>query len=96
MARIKVQLFKPKLSTTELILFLCHFACQFFASRDKATAEAFKRLLERTGKREEKINFITERLKEELHVLGGFLDNISSRRPESKFNSYENMKKYYV
>ena len=41
-------------------------------------------MLSRTEKRENKIDMITERLKEELHVLGGFLDNISTRRPEGK------------
>ena len=55
---------------------------QFFASRDEATAEAFSRLLNRTEKRENKIDMITERLKEELQFLGGFLDNISTRRPQ--------------
>ncbi|XP_076441588.1 uncharacterized protein LOC143280791 isoform X2 [Babylonia areolata] len=55
---------------------------EFFASRDEATAEAFGRLLSRTEKRENKIDLITERLKEELQFLAGFLDNISTRRPD--------------
>ena len=68
-------------------LLTSQFVCmphQFFASRDEATAEAFGRLLSRTEKRENKIDMITERLKEELNVLGGFLDNISNRRPQGE------------
>lgn len=57
---------------------------EFFASRDEATAEAFGRLLSRTEKREVKIDLITDRLKEELEVLAGFLDNISTRRPKGQ------------
>nr|KAG5712796.1 hypothetical protein BaRGS_007393 [Batillaria attramentaria] len=56
---------------------------EFFASRDEATAEAFGRLLDRTGKRENKIDKITEQLSEELQVLAGFLDNIAARRPQA-------------
>ncbi|KAL8583839.1 hypothetical protein ACOMHN_040308 [Nucella lapillus] len=61
----------------------------FFASRDEATAEAFGRLLNRTEKRENKIDMITERLKEELTFLTGFLDNISTRRPQESKEEVE-------
>ncbi|GFS21539.1 laminin subunit alpha-2 [Elysia marginata] len=55
---------------------------EFFASRDQATAEAFGRLLDKTGKRENKIDEITDKLRDELGMLSDFLDNIASRRPE--------------
>ncbi|KAK3733004.1 hypothetical protein RRG08_002609 [Elysia crispata] len=57
---------------------------EFFASRDQATAEAFGRLLDKTGKRENKIDEITEKLRDELGMLSEFLDNIASRRPEEE------------
>ncbi|RUS81181.1 hypothetical protein EGW08_011046 [Elysia chlorotica] len=57
---------------------------EFFASRDQATAEAFGRLLDKTGKRENKIDEITDKLRDELGMLSEFLDNIASRRPEGK------------
>ncbi|XP_005098616.1 myosin-11 isoform X2 [Aplysia californica] len=55
---------------------------EFFASRDEATAEAFGRLLDKTEKRETKIDEITGKLRGELEVLSEFLDNLSTRRPE--------------
>ncbi|GFO41404.1 hypothetical protein PoB_006790900 [Plakobranchus ocellatus] len=57
---------------------------EFFASRDQATAEAFGRLLDKTGKRESKIDEITDKLRDELGMLSDFLDNIASRRPEEE------------
>lgn len=57
---------------------------EFFASRDQATAEAFGRLLDKTGKRENRIDEITDKLRDELGMLSDFLDNIASRRPEGK------------
>ena len=55
---------------------------QFFASRDEATAEAFGQLLEKTEKRETKIEDISGRLQDELELLSDFLDNLSTRRPQ--------------
>ena len=61
---------------------------QFFASRDQATAEAFGRLLDKTGKRENKIDEITDKLRDELGMLSDFLDNIASRRPEGMIKTF--------
>ncbi|XP_059150037.1 trichohyalin-like isoform X2 [Physella acuta] len=54
---------------------------EFFAIRDEKTAEAFGCLMEKTGKREMKIDGIAVKMKAELEVLSDFLDTIATRRP---------------
>lgn len=55
--------------------------------RDQETVDEFGQLLERTGKREEKISSITGQLEVELGYLSSFLDNLASRRPTDSYMS---------
>lgn len=42
----------------------------------------FGEILGRTDERRDKITEISSRLEDELLMLGGFLDNLSTRRPK--------------
>ncbi|CAL1530691.1 unnamed protein product, partial [Lymnaea stagnalis] len=53
---------------------------QLFASRDQATVKAFGHLVDRTSKRENKIDEVAVKLQGELDSLSDFLDNIAMRR----------------
>ncbi|CAC5405056.1 unnamed protein product [Mytilus coruscus] len=53
-----------------------------FAEKDKEVLELFGEILGRTDERRDKITEISSRLEDELLMLGGFLDNLSTRRPK--------------
>ncbi|XP_052058517.1 coiled-coil domain-containing protein 175-like isoform X4 [Mytilus californianus] len=55
-----------------------------FAEKDKEVLELFGEILGRTDERRDKITEISSRLEDELLMLGGFLDNLSTRRPKGK------------
>uniref|UniRef100_A0A0B6ZUA9 Uncharacterized protein n=1 Tax=Arion vulgaris TaxID=1028688 RepID=A0A0B6ZUA9_9EUPU len=53
---------------------------EVFAVRDLAMTEAFGCLLNKTEKRENKIDEVTLKLREELQVLSDFLNNIATKQ----------------
>lgn len=55
-----------------------------FAEKDKEIVELFRSILDKTEERGSKISEISSRLEDELVMLGGFLDNLSTRRPKGK------------
>ena len=54
--------------------------------------EELGHLLDRTGKREQKISDITSQLEVELGYLSDFLENLASRRPKGKCHSTTDLK----
>ena len=63
------------------VSFYIHLHLQIFASKNETIAEAIEKLLNRTKRRENTVDIITERLKEELKTLSDFLADLSQRRP---------------
>ncbi len=57
---------------------------QVVASRDKELVKELGSLLDKTGKRENIISGITEKLQVELGLLTQFLDNVAGHRPKGK------------
>ncbi|XP_071162100.1 coiled-coil domain-containing protein 175-like isoform X3 [Mytilus edulis] len=55
-----------------------------FAEKDQEVLALFGEILGRTDERRDKITEISSRLEDELLMLGGFLDNLSTRRPKGK------------
>ncbi|VDI30023.1 Hypothetical predicted protein [Mytilus galloprovincialis] len=53
-----------------------------FAEKDQEVLALFGEILGRTDERRDKITEISSRLEDELLMLGGFLDNLSTRRPK--------------
>ena len=53
-----------------------------FAEKDQEILELFGSILNKTDERGTKISEISDRLEDELLMLGGFLDNLSTRRPK--------------
>ncbi|KAL4237583.1 hypothetical protein ACF0H5_002297 [Mactra antiquata] len=58
-----------------------------FSERDQEVVDDLGILLDKTGKREEKISNITSQLEIELGYLTSFLDNLASRRPKDSYLS---------
>lgn len=61
---------------------------QDFAEQDKEVLQLFGSILDKTDERRDKITEISGRLEDELLMLGGFLDNLSTRRPKGKKNCH--------
>ncbi|CAG5126859.1 unnamed protein product, partial [Candidula unifasciata] len=66
---------------------------EVFSTRDQGVAEAFGYLLTKAEKRENKIDEVTFKLREELGVLSDFLNEIASRPPNAISEVHKKKKK---
>ena len=57
---------------------------QHYTERDQEVVDELGNLLDRTGKREQKISEISSQLEVELEDLSAFLENLASRRPKGE------------
>jgi hypothetical protein len=58
------------------------YLLQNFAEKDQEILKLFGSILNKTDERGTKISEISDRLEDELLMLGGFLDNLATRRPK--------------